>query len=455
MLSTHASSTRAPHAPPQDYVDEQRANRKRRRTHSAQPECEAVLCAAPLGVENAEPQVAGGEGPRARPPAAARATARAPPWTAPPDMQPLSAALRCTDSRGLASRIGSVMDNEPQMQAAPAAARPAEPISRVQSTPVASRTARTTFGDGAAGSMPRTSNLRPAARSSKSGHPVGLFSRAVISKAEAAQAAIVGLRTAAPRRDASSAAGDPTYQRGPLPSLGRVANTRAPEQHELGGCFRQPSPAMSWEGSTRSAAIDGGLPRPSGPASYPFAFPPSPTPHYDSVPPLAWDREPEHSRTHSLFTFNPPPFAPASYPLGDELEYGEANTLEEVSALLASDLRRGPLWAQVEDGGLQLSHAWSRPPPRVEHDVGLQLSQNVPLRPQRYTDADGLHHYLRPFESGCRTDNDDDEYEYEYEYEYNDQGRGLPWASSHTRPTGQVPEQRHFSCPALRFPTVF
>lgn len=98
--------------------------------------------------------------------------------------------------------------------------------------------------------------------------------------------------------------------------------------------------------------------------------------------------------------------------LVDELVYGEANTLEEVSALLASDLRRGQLWAHppaaMDTGDGRLCCEWSCPPVAAERsEYQFSHSLNAPLH---YTDADGLRHYLQPFGLGCRTDtNDEDE----------------------------------------------
>ena len=329
------------------------------------------------------------------------------------------------------------MDDEPPLQAPPAAARPAEPVSRVQASPAVSRPAYAAQDDVAAASTHHTAAQRPTL-ASKSGHPVGLFSRTIISKAEAAQAAIAGLRTAAPRRDAPSTSGDPTHQRGQPHAIGRAASFHAPvQQHELGGHFRQPSPALSWEGVSRSAASDGRLPRPFAPTQSPFVLSPPPTPRYNSAPAAPWNYE-DRSSAHARFSLNHQAPIAHSYPLGEELDY-EANTLEEISALLASDLRRGPLLAPppaaMEDGGLQLGHAWSRPPVAVEtHE--LQLSDHVPLRLQRFTEADGLRHYVRPFGLGCSTDED---------YDDDDEDGGLKYISA-GRPEVHLP---------LRFPTVY
>ena len=99
--------------------------------------------------------------------------------------------------------------------------------------------------------------------------------------------------------------------------------------------------------------------------------------------------------------------------LVDEPVRGEANTLEEVSALLASDLRRGQLWARppaaMDSGDVRLERAWSRPPAaaeRSEYQYSHSHSHSAPLR---YTDADGLRHYLQPFGVGCRTDTEDED----------------------------------------------
>jgi len=144
--------------------------------------------------------------------------------------------------------------------------------------------------------------------------------------------------------------------------------------------------------------------------------------------------------------------------LVDELVYGEANTLEEVSALLASDLRRGQLSARppaaMDTGDLRLGRAWSRPPAaagRSEYQYSHGHSYSAPLRytdhsysaPLRYTDEDGLRHYLQPFGSGCRTDTDDEDEDEDCEY---DDSCGI---------SVRITAGQHGLGLPLRFPTVY
>ena len=135
--------------------------------------------------------------------------------------------------------------------------------------------------------------------------------------------------------------------------------------------------------------------------------------------------------------------------LVDEPVRGEANTLEEVSALLASDLRRGQLWARppaaMDTGDFRLDRAWSRPPAAAErseyqYSHGHSHSHSAPLR---YTDADGLRHYLQPFGLSCRTDTDDEDEDEDCGY---DGSGGISVRSTAGRYGLDLP---------LRYPTVY
>ena len=63
----------------------------------------------------------------------------------------------------------------------------------------------------------------------------------------------------------------------------------------------------------------------------------------------------------------------------------------------------------MDTGDVRLDRAWSRPPAaaeRSEYQYSHSHSHSAPLR---YTDADGLRHYLQPFGVGCRTDTEDED----------------------------------------------
>ena len=116
------------------------------------------------------------------------------------------------------------------------------------------------------------------------------------------------------------------------------------------------------------------------------------------------------------FYLPPPSAMDASHMSGslvDELVYGEASTVEEVSALLACDLRRGQLWARppaaMDTGDVRLDRAWSCPPAAAERSEYQFSHSHIHSAPLRYTDADGLRHYLQPFGVGCRTDTEDED----------------------------------------------
>ena len=292
---------------------------------------------------------------------------------------------------------------------------------------------------------PRTSTQQRPAFASKQGQTVGLFSRTIISKAEAAQSAIAAQRTAAPSRGAPSAAGDQAYRE--PHTIGHAASRGVPEPHAIP--YRQHGSAMSWESVPRSAPSDARLPRPSAPLSSPFAASPLPTPRPDSALPRhmpGLHRETDHGSARTRFYLPDPYAVDASHVSGllvDELVYGEASTVEEVSALLACDLRRGKLWARppstVDTGGARLDRAWSLPPAAAERSE-VQFSHSAPLR---YTDADGLRHYLQPFGGGCRTDTDDEDEDEDDGY---DDGGGISVCSTAGRHELHLP---------LRYPTAY
>ena len=160
----------------------------------------------------------------------------------------------------------------------------------------------------------------------------------------------------------------------------------------------------------------------------------------------------EADRLSARTSFFLPPPSPthASHMSGslvDELVYGEANTLEEVSALLASDLHRGQLSARppaaMGTGDIRLGGAWGRPPAaagRSEYQYSHGHSYSAPLR---YTDKDGLRHYLQPFGSGCRTDTDDEDEDEDCEY---DDSCGI---------SVRITAGQHGLGLPLRFPTVY
>ena len=435
--------------------------------------------------EKAAPQHAVGKQAQSWPRATVHTSTPSPHFAAPPEIRSTRAAPRGGAAAGLAARV-SCMDDEPRLQAAPAglavrvscmddepplqaAPEPAPALAAAPAAAPAAALAAAPPAEEAGPRMhaaptapwrthadaPRTSTQQRPVLASKRGLTVGLFSRTIISKAEAAQAAIASQRTAAPNRSTPSAAGDQAHRE--HHAVGRAASLGFPEPHA--DPFRQHSPAMPWEGVSRSAAPDSRcLPRPSAPLSSAFAPSPLPTPRHDSVPPRhmpGLNLEADRLSARTRFCLQPPSAIDASHmsvSLVDELVCGEANTLEEVSALLASDLRRGQLWARspaaMDTGDVGHDRAWCRPPAaaeRSEYQYSHSHSHSAPLR---YTDADGLRHYLQPFGLGCRTDTDDEDEDEDCGY---DVRRGEVRRGISVRSTAG---QYELDLP-LRYPTVY
>ena len=210
---------------------------------------------------------------------------------------------------------------------------------------------------GAASARPPTTVTSHTSSNKAKGRSVGMFSRAVISKTEAAKESIAAQR------------------RNPAPS---ASSCRAADESERryarGNANQQPFHAYSWlypgaqnpdagerAPSVRSihspwAAAGGRAERPPHVYSFTAASPPE-TPLHGSGLRMSWEPEAAGIPSHS---FDPPPAwemprSPSARPrnsLVDEIVHGEANTQEELSALLASNTRRCGTWEANVPAGL-------------------------------------------------------------------------------------------------------
>ena len=176
-----------------------------------------------------------------------------------------------------------------------------------------------------------------------------MFSRAVISKTEAAKESIAAQRRNPAPSAHSSRADDESQQ--------RFDRSNANQQPFNAYSWMYPGAQMPEAGerapSVRSmdspwAAPGGRAERPPHAYSFAAASPPG-TPLHDSGLRMSWEPE---ARSIPSRSFDPPlareaPRSPSARPsnsLVDAIVHGEANTREELSALLASDARRGGMW---------------------------------------------------------------------------------------------------------------